>query len=288
MSLFKRCLRQYVELNLHVSFALLSLVLLTYRYAGIPYNWNYLAFAVLGTLVAYTYIKNVPARASFKSGVLLVLQRSPWWVHALAIISVLLVTAFNVAQQLSLVLFMSLSLGYILPAPIKLAPFRDYGAIKIVIVSLVWSGISVVLPLLFLNHVSEEIVLLFLAQTLWVIVLTIPFEIRDAGKDVLRHPTWPQKLGLLRAKILGTVLLIICALIHLYLLRMGLDIEPEVAMESELPITFWDIPFVITLSLTCFGLIMARSKQSFWYSAFWIEAIPIAWLVMTYFFGINL
>ena len=288
MSLFKRCLRQYVELNLHVSFALLSLVLLTYRYAGIPYNWNYLAFAVLGTLVAYTYIKNVPAQASFKSGVLLVLQRSPWWVHALAIISVLLVTAFNVAQQLSLVLFMSLSLGYILPAPIKLAPFRDYGAIKIVIVSLVWSGISVVLPLLFLNHVSEEIVLLFLAQTLWVIVLTIPFEIRDAGKDVLRHPTWPQKLGLLRAKILGTVLLIICALIHLYLLRMGLDIEPEVAMESELPITFWDIPFVITLSLTCFGLIMARSKQSFWYSAFWIEAIPIAWLVMTYFFGINL
>lgn len=277
MSLFKRCLRQYVEHNIHVSFAVFCLVLLTYRYAGIPADWNYLVFAFLGTIVAYSYIKNVPAQVSFKSGVFLLLQRSPWWVHIMGIISVLLVATFSVVQQIGLVFFMILSLAYILPGPAKLAPFRDYGAIKIVIVALVWSGVTVLLPLRLLHHISEKTLLLFLAQTLWIIVLTIPFEFRDSGKDVLRHPTWPQKLGPLRTKILGTVLLIICAVIHLYL-----SVGPEI--ESDLLITFWGSPFLITLCLTCFGLLMAQSKQSYWYSAFWIEAIPIAWLLMTYFY----
>jgi hypothetical protein len=69
----------------------------------------------------------------------------------------------------------------------------------------------------------------------------------------------------------------ICAVIH-FNLGVGLGIE------SDLLITFWGSPFLITLCLTCFGLLMAQSNQSYWYSAFWIEAIPIAWLLMTYFY----
>ena len=278
MSLFKHCLRQYIEHHIHVSLALISLVFLTYKYASLPIDWNYMGFAFFGTIVAYTYIKNVPAQVSLKSGVFLVLQRSPWWVHAMGIISVFFAVTLRVSQQLGLIIFMILSLAYILPIPFKIAPFRDYGAIKIIIVALVWSGISVLLPLLPLHHIYWEIVLLYLAQTLWIIVLTIPFEIRDSGKDVLRHPTWPQKLGLWRTKILGTVLLMICAVIH-FNLSVGLEIE------SEQSITFWGSSFLFTLALTWLGLLVAETKQSYRYSAFWIEAIPIVWLLMRCFTG---
>ena len=278
MSLFKRCLRQYIEHHLHVSLALISLVFLTYKYTRLPIDWNYMGFAFFGTIVAYTYIKNVPSQVSFKSGVFLVLQRSPWWVHAMGVISVLFATTLSDLQQLGLIIFVILSLAYILPIPFKIAPFRDYGAIKIIIVALVWSGISVLLPLLLRDPISWEIILLYLAQTLWIIVLTIPFEIRDSGKDVLRHPTWPQKLGLWRTKILGTVLLMICAVIH-FNLSVGLEIE------SEQSITFWGSSFLFALGFTWLGLLIAQSKQSYWYSAFWIEAIPIAWLLMRYFTG---
>ncbi|HBB48840.1 MAG TPA: hypothetical protein DCZ44_04300 [Flavobacteriaceae bacterium] len=123
------------------------------------------------------------------------------------------------------------------------------------------------------GHTVVDLAALFIAQTLWIIVLTIPFEIRDSSKDQLRHPTWPQKLGLLRVKILGTFLILSNIGIHFWL-HLG---QYQWLNQS---ISFVDLPYLLTMGLSFFGLIMAKPKQSFWYSAFWIEAIPIAWLVM--------
>ena len=274
MSLFKNRLRQYVMLNIHVSLALVSLVLLTYHYTGFSVDWVYVVFAGLGTLVAYTYIKNVPPQASIFVAVKQVLKQSPIWIHFLGLLVLGLASFFNQAQGWALISIVMLCLGYILPGSKALpAPLRDFGAVKIIIVALAWSGVMVLIPLLSFGHRFVDLAALFIAQTLWIIVLTIPFEIRDSSKDQLRHPTWPQKLGLLRVKILGTFLILSNIGIHFWL-HLG---QYQWLNQS---ISFVDLPYLLTMGLSFFGLIMAKPKQSFWYSAFWIEAIPIAWLVM--------
>ena len=291
MSPFKQCLIEYIERNFHVSFALFSLVVLTYHYSGVPIDWSYGAFAGLGTLVAYTYIRNVPPQVSLIDGVKRVLKQSPFWIHVLALLLLGLISGLNQQQGLLLFVIMLLCLGYILPGP-KLnpklevakksrhlpSPLRDFGAIKIIIVALVWSGMSVLMPLLSDTSLSPKVLWLFVAQALWVVVLIIPFEIRDIGKDQLRHPTWPQKLGLLGVKLLGSLLLMISVFIHFWL-------NNEPSPSTEVPIGFMGAPYLITMILTAIGLLKATPKQSFWYSTFWIEALPIAWLILYYGFN---
>jgi 4-hydroxybenzoate polyprenyltransferase len=277
---------QYIERNLHVSLALVSLVLLTYHYSATAVDWVYVAFAGMGTLVTYTYIKNVPPQVSIIFGVKQVLKQGPFWIHILALIALSLVLVLNQSQRLILVVITILCLGYILPRPMvkrreKLSikqqtipsTLRDFGPIKIVIVALVWGCATVLIPILSSRTLNLEIWWLFIAQTLWVVVLTIPFEIRDAVKDQLRQPTWPQKLGLTGVKVLGSSLLVISMAIHLWLFSKAED-------SSEDQIVFVSVPYAMAMILTLLGLIRAKAKQSYWYSAFWIEAIPIAWLIL--------
>lgn len=286
MSLVKHCLKQYVERNIHVSVSVLSLAFLTYHYSGTSIDWFFLAFSGIGTLVAYTYIKNVPPKGSINLSVKQVILRSPLWINILALLLVGLILFLNSRQQIVLGILMLLCLVYILPTAANDKdetsknichlipwPLRDFGAVKIVIVALVWSGISVVMPLISEGWPMRELSLLFIAQSLWIIVLTIPFEIRDSGKDQLRHPTWPQKLGLSGVKVLGICLLLISVAMHFLLNR-------DLVMAQGTTPGFMDTPYVITVILTLIGLIKAKPKQSFWYSAFWIEGIPIAWLIL--------
>jgi hypothetical protein len=286
MSPVKHCLKQYVERNIHVSVSVLSLALLTYLYSGTSIDWFFLAFSGFGTLVAYTYIKNVPPKGSINLSVKQVILRSPLWINILALLLVGLILFLNQRQQIVLGVLMLLCLVYILPTAVKDKdetsknichsipwPLRDFGAVKIVIVAFVWSGISVVMPLISEGWPMRELSLLFIAQSLWIIVLTIPFEIRDSGKDQLRHPTWPQKLGLSGVKVLGICLLLISVAIHIIINR-------DFVMTQGTTPGFMDTPYVITMILTVIGLIKAKPKQSFWYSAFWIEGIPIAWLIL--------
>lgn len=286
MSRVKHCLKQYIERNIHVSLAVVSLVLLTYHYSATAVDWVYVTFAGIGTLVTYTYIKNVPPQVSIVFGVKQVLKQSPFWIHILALIVLGLIIVMNQSQRLILVVITMLCLGYILPRPMVKrhekssikhrnipSTLRDFGAIKIVIVALIWGCVSVLLPLLSYRTLNPEIWWLFIAQTLWIAVLTIPFEIRDAVKDQLRQPTWPQKLGLTGVKVLGSSLLVISMAIHI-----GLFSKVEDSAEHQ--IVFVSLPYVMAMILTQMGLIRAKGNQSYWYSAFWIEAIPMAWLIL--------
>lgn len=290
MSLIKQRLRLYVKTNLHVSLAVISLVLLTFIYSGVSVDWSYVTFAGLGTIVAYTYIKNVPPQVTFTESLSHVVMRSPYWIHATALVCLGLILWLTGPQRLVLMAVLGLCVGYILPWPVfnrpnnlprnaKLlsAPLRDFGPIKTIIVALVWSAVSVLLPLLTAGELSPEICLLFIAQTLWVVVLTIPFEIRDSCKDQLRHPTWPQKMGLLPVKILGSALLMASFSIHIWLFYGD---------ENPAKYSFLDGPYVMAMMLTVIGLLWAKPKQSFWYSAFWIEAIPIVWLMLSVLFNL--
>jgi len=144
-------------------------------------------------------------------------------------------------------------------------------------VAIVWCGVSLLLPMNNQLIFDVKLAMICVAQSLWIIVLTIPFEIRDTSRDQLRHPTWPQKLGLRGTKVLGVVLWTLSLVLHYF---AGLGV-----FGTSGQLSFIDLPFGVTMALTLFGLLRAKPNQSFWYSAFWIEAIPILWLTMTYLFS---
>jgi len=77
--------------------------------------------------------------------------------------------------------------------------------------------------------------------------------------------TLPHLLGLRNVKILGLIFLSISALIEIYIFKTY---------------NFW-ITIFITIGLAVF-LLKAGINQNKYYSAFWVEGIPILWLVLYY------
>ena len=278
MSLQKSVLRPYVEHNIHVSIAFMALVIMTYRQSDGSMDWSYVLFSGLATICLYTYIRVIPQNITLIEGLRTVIKKSPIWAHFAGLLSLCLILNFNATQWLLFLGLSLLSLWYVLPQPdgwswtqsegqskTSHLPLRSFGAFKILIVAVVWSGVSVILPRLSLAPLTIKDWLWALEQTLWVVVLTIPFDIRDCSTDQLTHPTWPQKFGMTRTKLMGLMLLIVVVGLHLWRMPFGSVTEDA---------------FYLALIFSAIALLGARANQSFWYSAFWVESIPILWCVM--------
>ena len=94
-----------------------------------------------------------------------------------------------------------------------------------------------------------------------VVVLILPFDIRDVKFDAISLQTIPKKIGVEKTKKLGLILLIFTLLLE-YLLS-----TPNLSKNS----------FLLFFSLTVILLMRAKMKQSKYYSSFWVELIPVFW-----------
>ncbi len=108
-----------------------------------------------------------------------------------------------------------LSLAYVLPFLGKNRRLRDLHYIKIFLIALVWSWLTVVFPIKAQELIipQQSLWLLFLERTFFVFAITIPFDIRDIQIDRYNEvKTIPAVLGAQRSKWLALVLLSISAL----------------------------------------------------------------------------
>lgn len=143
---------------------------------------------------------------------------------------------------------------------------RDIGGIKIYIIALVWTGVTVISPLVNNNiGVSDTLIITAIQRFVFVFVLTLPFEIRDLQYDSIRLSTIPQKIGEKQTKIIGLILLLVF---------FNLEFFKEENNFKRLIIVF-----VITI-ITFYSLINAKKNQGKYYSGFWVEGIPIFWLLL--------
>ena len=86
---------------------------------------------------------------------------------------------------------------------------REVSYLKIFIVAGVWSGVTAVIPLLSGDYgVNQDLILIFMQRTLFVLALILPFEIRDMQLDFKDISTLPQKIGVQQTKKFGFVLLL--------------------------------------------------------------------------------
>ncbi|MDG1218927.1 MAG: hypothetical protein P8N08_02010 [Flavobacteriaceae bacterium] len=134
----------------------------------------------------------------------------------------------------------------------------------------VWGLLIVVFPIINFKDKLDVSFLIFFVQVLIFVVVTIfPFEIRDLNSDCKQLRTIPQIIGVKNTKVLGFCLLLIF---------MILDCIQYLILNF---ISFKSILINAAICLTTFTLILkSKENQSIYFSSFWVESIPILWLLL--------
>lgn len=254
MKIFQRFFDFYVSSSIHVALAVYALVKITEFYIGVPPNKKLNCTIFFGTIVGYNFIKlNGYQLKNFIE------------VKILSLISFGLTIFFGWQLNLrTILLFIPFGLlTYLYTSPFL--SLRNIPSIKIIVVATVWAGITVILPFFDANsHSNPTIILTFIQRFLIVIALTLPFDIRDFHQDKRQLQTLPQILGVARTKKIGFILLAIVMLIEFFT-------TPNQIFKSI---------FIIVFLLLLMLLQKASTRQSKYYSSFWVEGIPILWWML--------
>ena len=263
MQVFKQLLNFYVNGSIHVALSVYAFVRITELYFDLPYNESLDCFIFYGTITGYNFVKYAGV-AKFHHRTL---------TNNLKIIQIFsLICFFSLCYytwQLSfktllfLLPFVLLTLLYAIPF---LSGFqknlRNVSYLKIIIVAIVWSGLTALLPVFDIKNVfTVEVYLSAVQRFLLVIVLILPFDIRDVQYDVISLQTIPRKIGIENTKKLGYILLLICLLLEFI-------VAPDVSFRNA---------FLIVFFVSLLLLMKSTIKQSKYYSSFFVEAIPVFW-----------
>ncbi|NEW79352.1 MAG: hypothetical protein GZ086_08000 [Gelidibacter sp.] len=272
MQLFKKIVDFYIYTNIHVALAGFSLTKITLINFGIDDNLTpfFVAFSIL---ISYNFIRFYEIKNNrlnwFKDWFFMNLKG----ILTLMILSILglgyssFFADFNLKSVLILFPFAFMTFFYAIPL-FKMGKlevsFRNFPLIKIFSIAIAWAGISVFFPLYEADYQFTSAVFLeFFQRILFLLAITIPFDIRDVYDDSKSLKTLPQILGITNAKFLGTLLLIGFLL---------MDIFKE---------NFTYIGFLIVLIISIIaGLFLwfSSPKKSRYYTSFWVESIPVIWL----------
>jgi hypothetical protein len=163
--------------------------------------------------------------------------------------------------------FIVLTILYAAPVFPDNKNLRSLAGVKIFIIALVWTGMTVLIPLMYVKGSLNLIFLIEMIQRfLFIVVLMLPFEIRDLRYDAVELETVPQKIGVTKTKLFGSILLVIFLLLTI--------VKDQELSSVEILSTI----LITTISL--FFLWGTDKKQSQYYCSFWVESIPIMWLII--------
>lgn len=141
---------------------------------------------------------------------------------------------------------------------------RHIKILKIIIIAAVWALATAGLPLVDTLNFNSDALLRILNYFVFVLALIIPFEIRDLKFDAPNLGTLPQLIGVTKTKKVGYLLL------ALYLL---------ISFQLQLETFALTVNFIMAL-LTGIAIKYASKDQHFYYAAFWVESLPIIWLLL--------
>lgn len=255
----------YVESNIHVAMAVCSLLLISMLTYCQEISFALVGLIFFGTITGYNFIK-YPNLFTAKTSLLQTDQKQ---IQVLSFFSVIgmLIFSFLLPINTLLVICFFAFFSFLYAVPLyKFKKLRSVTGIKIFIVAWVWAGVCFLVPI-FHNHQSFtlDIGISFLQYFLFVFVLTLPFEIRDVNFDDLALGTIPQKIGIRNTKLIG-----LSVLIFILVLEMSKSI-------INLP---FRVSYIIINVLLLVFLFFSTKKQDTYYASFWVEAIPIIWLLL--------
>ena len=130
----------------------------------------------------------------------------------------------------------SIALAYVLPFLSKGRRLRDLGWIKIVLIGWSWGWLTAFLPAYYFEEIPLHLSIIhFVERMLFIIMITIPFEIRDMSVDrSVGLTTMPVMLGMKRTLRTGYIL---CGLVIL--------------LAFFLAFHFFNFPYLFSMMVVC-------------------------------------
>ncbi|MCW5516753.1 hypothetical protein [Muriicola sp. Z0-33] len=271
MKLFKKIFDFYLDASIHVALAVFCLIQITVVFLNISPD-NHLSYYVFfGTIACYNFIKYGVEAEKY----ILVANRYHKNIQFFSFlclgIAIYHAYFLNLQSWIAIGILLMLTGLYalpILPMGIKL---RSHGLLKIALVGLIWAGTTVVLPNLAVNQpLSWDFGVETVQRFILVIVLLLPFEIRDLAYDNPDLNTLPQRIGVANTRIFGAF----ATVIFFSLTYLKDDISTHEVVSSG--VLFLVLGWVIYIT---------KRNQSKYFASFWVEAIPIFWwgVVWTFF-----
>lgn len=268
MKFFKTVIDFYINASIHVALAVYALLRITEIYFEIPHNESLGWFVFFATITGYNFVKYAGvAKLHHRS-----LTKNLQVIQVFSLICFLLMCYFAWLLPLkTLLFFVPFGLLTFLYAVPFLSGFqknlRSIGYLKIIVVAVVWAGTTVLLPIYVKESSFTGVVYLMIVQRfLLVIILILPFDIRDVQYDAISLQTIPKKIGVENTKKFGYVLLLLC-----------LVLEFMISPNSNFRAAFLGVFFLLL-----FLLMRAETNQSKYYSSFWVEAVPVLWLLLLF------
>lgn len=263
MSWLKNLFNFYINSSIHVAFAVYAFLRVTEFYFDLQYNENLDYFIFFGTITGYNFVKYAGvAKLHHRS-----LTDSLKTIQVFSFFCFLAMCYYAYQISFKTLLF---SIPFSLLTLLYAVPFlsgfeknlREISHLKILVVALVWTGFTVLLPIFDSGKsLTFKVGIYGLQRFLLIVVLILPFDIRDIKYDSISLQTIPQKIGIQKTKRLGVTILVI-ALILEYLLSTSSTIKT---------------PFMLFFFVTLIFLMRSKINQSKYYSSFWVEALPILW-----------
>jgi len=272
MQVLKRIIDFYINSSIHVALAVCGLVWVTLLNFNVGANLDFVFFIFFATITGYNFVKYF-GLAKFHH------RRLASWLKAIQIFSLLcfVALAYYTFKLKTETIFYFIGLGLItflyaipfLPKKIfvQAGNLRAIGGLKIYVIAFVWTCVTVLIPLLNENYVLDnDMVIEFVQRFLYVVIATLPFEIRDMKYDSLKLATIPQKIGVYKTKVIGVLLIVLVFLLEFF--------------KDEFYVNKTIILSVICV-LLLFFLLFSTKNQKHYYSSFWVEGIPILWAILT-------
>jgi len=259
----------YIDSSMHVSMSVCCLqTIMMIKYRSII-NHDILYFTFFSTLFAYNFIKyfeyiyanydSISIKLKFIAyASIFSLFFSLFFLFKLALNEVLLIALISIITLLYAVPFFLFSDTNL----------RSVRGLKIYVVALVWTMTIVLLPFEFYMELGLLFLIInFIQIFIYVLIAIVPFEIRDINIDNKRLSTIPQKIGIKNTKILGVLLCLLFLLI-------------ELLKQKYFSWYYLGFDFIVISLLMMFLIINSKNPQSKFYSSFWVEGVPILWIVI--------
>jgi len=226
----------YLYSSLNISLVAALFTLESYLLFSCPVDWNYILFIFCSTMCLYSMHRIVgmqKVKAFEDQGRYKVIKKYKWHIIVYLIISCL-VAAYcffhlSLTTQVWLLVPSILAIAYSLPIFGNGNRLRDFNYIKIFLIGLVWSSLCFLVPmctnesLVIQLELKPLLWLLLIERVLFMIAITIPFDIRDQEVDgAIGVQTLIHKFGSSGAKKIAIGMLGLALLLILFLSFSGL------------------------------------------------------------------
>lgn len=288
---FQRPLDFLLFSNIFISLGALTQGLVTYHLLGFPPSWTVLFFLFFSTLLTYNFSiliqhpKN-PEKSEYRR-VRWIFRNYRLNIGITIVAIVVLVPLFFMlsfkSQVLNVVLAL-LSLGYATPlfkSGNRKFGLRNIPAVKLFLIALVWALSSVMLPFFELQQTHQitlpfhDLLILNFKRFLFLVAITIPFDIRDMFQDKLFElKTIPTIFGEKKAYLFCQFMLLAYMVLLFFFRNRGFDAD------------FFGLG--VTAVLTGWLIFKSKWEKNEYYYFFYLDGTLVLQYVMILFFNLVL